>query len=88
MLERFRASSSKQQAVTGGAVFLLICAALFLIWFWVFRVPYADLFTDLREADAAAITAELDKQKIPYRLAEQGSAIRVPVDMVDRTRLS
>src|SRR5205085_1424775 len=44
--------------------------------------------SSLRTMDAATIVAELDKQKVPYRLEQGGTTITVPEDQVDSTRLA
>ena len=45
------------------------------------------LFTRLETNDAAAITAQLDDDRVPYRLERGGTAILVPSGMVDKVRL-
>lgn len=66
----------------------IVSLALAAAWFLVFRVEYQPIFARLRPGDAAAIVAELDKRKIPYRLAEGGTTIAVPADQADAVRLS
>jgi len=66
----------------------LICIALAGIYFGFLRTNYAVLFADLRTADAATIVAELDRQKVPYKLADGGTRILVPEGKVDGTRLA
>ena len=66
----------------------LACAALAGVYFAFLKTDYAVLFTDLRTADAATIVAELDRQKVPYRLADGGTRILVPEGRVDSTRLA
>lgn len=66
----------------------IVSLALAAAWFLVFRVEYQQIFTRLRPGDAAAIVAELDKRKVPYRLAEGGTTIAVPADQADAVRLS
>jgi flagellar M-ring protein FliF len=66
----------------------LACAALAGVYFAFLKTDYAVLFTGLRTADAATIVAELDRQKVPYRLADGGTRILVPEGKVDSTRLS
>ncbi|WP_332879668.1 flagellar basal-body MS-ring/collar protein FliF [Massilia sp. S19_KUP03_FR1] len=51
------------------------------------RTDYEVLFADLAPQDAATITSELDKLKMPYRLARDGNTILVPADQVHKTRL-
>lgn len=63
---------------------LLILAAtlvvLSAIYVFVFRVPYVAAYENIREADAAAIVAELEAGGIPYRIENQGHDVLVPED--------
>ncbi len=54
---------------------------------WVLRGEQAVLFTDLRPQDAALFAAELDKQKVPYAVADGGSTLLVDKGQVHATRL-
>jgi flagellar M-ring protein FliF len=67
---------------------LLIVALVAALGFWAYRTDYQILFSDVAARDAAAMTAELDKMKVPYTLAENGTAILVPREMVYKTRLA
>lgn len=65
-----------------------VCALMIAAYFLLLRPGYGTLFSNMRTMDAATIVAELDKQKIPYRLEEGGTTVLVPSDLVDSTRLS
>jgi flagellar M-ring protein FliF len=67
---------------------VLISALLAAAWFLWLHKPYAVLFRDLRTMDAATIVAELDRRKVPYRLADDGRTILVPQNQVEATRLA
>jgi flagellar M-ring protein FliF len=88
VFDRFRAYSQSGQimlvALGVGVIGLLLVA----IWLIFLRTAYQPLFTGLRTSDAATIVADLDRQKIPYHLADGGATILVPSDLVDTTRLS
>jgi flagellar M-ring protein FliF len=75
-----------QIAALGSAV------ALFGLVLWLalglLRENYGVLFTDLADADAAAIVKQLKKEKIPYRLADRGATIEVPAAQVHDVRLT
>lgn len=58
----------------------LLLAGIAVAAFFTLRPGYQVLFRDLKPRDASAIVAELDKQKIPYRLDESTAAILVPED--------
>jgi flagellar M-ring protein FliF len=66
---------------------LLILALASSVAVWAYRTDYQVLFADLAPRDAAAMTTELDKMKVEYKLGENGTSILVPRDLVYRTRL-
>jgi flagellar M-ring protein FliF len=65
----------------------LIALAIAALAFWLLQPDYQVLFGDLSPGDAAAMTAELDKMKVPYRLDNGGNTILVPSEQVYKTRL-
>lgn len=67
---------------------LLVIASMIALGVWAYRPEYQILFADVASRDAAAMTAELEKMKVPYELAENGTAILVPREMVYKTRLA
>lgn len=86
-LDSFRTSSSTRQILIVSAIVLVLGAGLSAAYvFWI-RKPYYVLFANLRPADAATVVAELNAKKIPYRLEDGGSTIRVPSNLVDSARL-
>jgi len=66
---------------------LLVTGITVALAFWALRTPYAVLFTQLTDADAASITEQLKRQKAPYRLEDGGATITVPAALVHETRL-
>lgn len=64
-----------------------IVAGAIALGLWAYRSDYQVLFTDLAARDAAAMTAELDRMKTPYQLADGGNTILVSKDLVYKTRL-
>lgn len=67
---------------------LLGLMALFAWAVYAVMLPsYQTLFRNLRPQDAATITAELDKQKIKYRLEAGGATILVPESQVHGARI-
>lgn len=76
----------RQLALFAGGV-LLLALLLFALWQFVLRTPYVTAFSGVGRTDAVAITAQLDKLKIPYRLADDGREIRVPRDRLDTARM-
>lgn len=88
LVENFRAAPPGRQILVVVGVLALLCALLFTAYFFFLRTPYRVLFSNLKTADAATIVAELDKRKLPYRLADGGATILTPENIVDSTRLS
>ncbi len=64
-----------------------IVAAVAVGGFWLTRGNYQVLFSGIKPQDASVMLSELDKQKIPYRLEADGTAILVPQEMVHKTRI-
>jgi flagellar M-ring protein FliF len=71
--------------------FGLSAAAIVVLTAWLswhfLRTEYSALFTQLSESDAASITEQLRRQKVPYSLADGGTTIQVRADEVHETRL-
>lgn len=84
--ERWAELSSGARAGLVGGVLVILCL-LGAGSYWALREDYQILFSELNAQDAAAMVAELDRIKVPYRLADGGSAILVEKDAVYKTRL-
>lgn len=56
-------------------------------FYWLSQDKYNALFTDLEARDAAAVVAELERLKIDYKLAADGTSIQVPEQDVHEIRL-
>ncbi len=76
--------SARAGLVAGAIAIVLLTAAL--AW-WLMRPDYQVLFSDLKPQDAAAMSAELDKLKIPYRFDEANGSILVDRPQVHSTRI-
>lgn len=87
MLDRFYNGTPVRQMWLIVAAVSVIALALGAAWVMFFRPTYQTLLSDLRPADASAIVAELDRKKVPYRLADGGATILVPSELVDGARL-
>lgn len=55
---------------------------------WMAKPTYAPLFTNLSGADASAIVAQLDKDKVDHQYGDGGSTILVPAGQVDAERVA
>jgi flagellar M-ring protein FliF len=73
--------------VTAVVTLAVVLAGLAWLGFFLLSQDYAVLFSDLNDADAASIVAQLKKTKTPYRLSNDGTSISVPADHVHETRL-
>ena len=64
-----------------------IAGATVAMGWWALRIEYQVLFAELSPQDAAAMTTELDRLKVPYRLGDEGTAILVDKEQVYPTRM-
>ncbi len=78
----------RRQLLVFGGVFAAVTLALIAVYALFLRPAYVPLSTGLRASDAAAIVAELDKGRVPYRLGDGGATVLVPEDRIDATRLA
>ena len=67
---------------------LAIVATAVGLGIWSSSTDYQVLFSQLAEADAANVLEQLKRQKIPYRLADGGTTVKVPAEQVYETRLA
>jgi flagellar M-ring protein FliF len=79
------ASTSARLGLGLAAAAILALAALAAAW--ALKADYQPLFSDLDPRDASAITAELDRMKVPYEIGDDGAAILVDKGSVHATRL-
>lgn len=82
----WRALSARSRAGLAAGVVVLSGLLLGAGW-WLLRVDHAVLFSELRPQDAATMTAELEKLKIPYVLADHGTTVLVERAQVHAVRL-
>lgn len=87
-VDRFRKSGIGRQTLMVTVLVIAIATITGAIWLFAIRTPYQPLFNDMRINDAATVVAELDRLKMPYKLAQGGQTILVPADKVDASRLS
>jgi flagellar M-ring protein FliF len=81
-------TGSIRQIILIGLAALLGAALLFALWYLFLRTPYLPAFTGIKSNDAVTITAELDRLKTPYELADDGTTILVPEGKVDAARIA
>lgn len=87
MLDSWKTMAPRARYGLAAGVLLIACM-VGALGLWAYRADYQVLFSDVAAADAAAMTAELDKLKTPYQLADGGATILVPKDLVYKTRLA
>ncbi len=86
LVRRWQALSSMGRALLVLCVLVLAIATASAAW-WALRDDQQVLFSGLSAQDAAAVTKELDRQKLPYKLADDGGTILMASDAVHKTRL-
>ncbi len=85
-LKPWQDRSSAEQLTLALLAALVIAAILSLVYIYL-RPSYSVLFKDMRSSDAATVVSALDAQKIPYRLADDGTTILVPDAVAQTTKL-
>src|ERR1051326_1619773 len=80
-----QASAEARLGLVTGAVLILAILVYFSVS--VLRPEYQTLFANLDPQDAAAMTSELDKMKVPYRVDNDGTTILVDKSQVHSLRL-
>jgi len=78
-------SGARRIGLIVGAI--AIVGATTLAGIWLLRANEQVLFSGLSPQDAAVMMAELDRMKVPYRLADEGATILTEADVVHKTRL-
>lgn len=81
--------SESQRLFRFGVISFVALVALLLLSYYLFLAKdYSVLFENLRESDTSAVTAELDKQGIAYKLADDGHSVLVDRDAVASARVA
>lgn len=75
---------SRVTMITGVIIIILFIT---IASYWLFKDNNAVLFSDLKARDAADVVAELERMKIAYELADDGTQILVSGDSVHDVRL-
>lgn len=81
------AGLSKAQRVAALLVALGTLASIVMLVSLLTKTTYAPLFTGIESRQAGAVVEQLKSSKIPYRLADNGSTIEVPQELVYETRI-
>lgn len=83
IINRIKADPKVPLLVAGSAA-VAIVIALFL---WLRSPDYRVLYSNLSDKDGGDIVTQLTQLNIPFRFAENGSAIMIPAEQVHETRL-
>jgi flagellar M-ring protein FliF len=86
-LKQFWQGLNRKAQVGLGAGAALIVGTTIAAAAWLLRTDHEVLFSNLSPADAAVMTAELDRMKLPYELGPDGTSILVDRAAVHGTRL-
>lgn len=86
-MQQFLSHLSRRARVGFAAGILIIASVGTAASWWLTHPDYGVLFRDLKDADAAEITAALGQMQIPYRITDGGHAILVPDAVVYDTRM-
>ena len=71
-----------------GCVVLMVIGGFTGMLMWTSKVDFQMVYTHLPPEDASQVVEKLKEQKIPYRLAGNGTGVMVPADKVYEVRLS
>lgn len=78
-------ANAPKPALIGAASLLIALVVVLILWS---RPPeYRALFTNLPDKEGGAIVTALTQMGVPHRIANNGTAIEVPAEMVHKTRL-
>ncbi|QWE07355.1 flagellar basal-body MS-ring/collar protein FliF [Polynucleobacter sp. JS-JIR-5-A7] len=77
--------TSKKVLLSAGIAAVIAIMAVF--WIWSQGPKYKVVFSNFNDKDGGAIVSVLEQQNIPYKLADGGSSILVPAELVYQTRL-
>lgn len=83
----FWTDKSLAQRILLGGLLVSLLIAFFAMIFWMNKVDYRILYSNLYQEDASSVVNYLQKEKIPYRITDSGTSILVPGDMVYEARL-
>lgn len=85
----FWANRSSAQRIMMGGLLAVMVAIFFGLVFWLNKEDYRVLYSQLYQEDAASVVDLLQKEKIPYQIADSGSgtSILVPAEQVHEVRL-
>ncbi|WP_028307506.1 flagellar basal-body MS-ring/collar protein FliF [Desulfitibacter alkalitolerans] len=84
--EKWEALTKNQRTILIVMTVAVLLSAVFFVQ-WFTKVEYAELFTGMEPNAAGEVVARLQEMGLPYKLANQGTAILVPANQVYDLRL-
>ena len=78
---------SKQKRSSLIILLILIASTVIGLTYYMQKVEYATLFSNLEETDAGTIVNDLKTKKVKYKLEDNGTTILVDKDQVDTYRI-
>ncbi len=85
--QEFWTDKSMAQRILLGGLLVSLLIAFFGMIFWMNKVDYRVLYSQLYQEDASSVVNYLQKENIPYQITDSGTTIMVPSDMVYEARL-
>lgn len=85
-LENIKNMPVSKKIVFGAVVFFIV-AGFGSVFLWANKAEYKKVYSNLAQEDIAAISGILEKQKIPFKTAQNETVILVPEDRVSKVRL-
>jgi len=79
---------SSSQKIFGGVVLVAVVAGMLMLSSGGAVSNYQVLFSSLSQDDAADVVQKLKELRVPYKIAMNGSVVKVPASKVLETRLS
>jgi flagellar M-ring protein FliF len=83
----FWTDKSLAQRILLGGLLASLLVTFFGMIFWMNKVDYKVLYSQLYQEDASSVVEFLKKEKIPYEISDSGSSILVPADQVYEARI-
>lgn len=82
----WQSRTKKQKGIYAGSAILLI-AVIGITSFFASRTTYVPLYSNLSPSEAGTIKQSLDSKGVKYELADGGTTIKVPDDVVDSMKV-
>lgn len=83
----FWTDKSLAQRILLGGLLASLLVTFFGMIFWMNKVDYKVLYSQLYQEDASSVVEFLKKEKIPYEISDSGTSILVPADQVYEARI-